>query len=71
MREVSFGVFDHVDRGDQPLGELYEARFRLVEAIEAAGFRSYHVAEHHATAARYTPGEAAMPSGVAWCSATW
>lgn len=49
MREVSFGVFDHVDRGDQPLGELYDARFRLVEAIEAAGFRSYHVAEHHAT----------------------
>ena len=49
MREVSFGVFDHVDRGDQPLGELYDARFRLVEAIDAAGFRSYHVAEHHAT----------------------
>ena len=49
MRAVSFGVFDHVDRADQPLGELYDARFRLVEAIDAAGFRSYHVAEHHAT----------------------
>jgi hypothetical protein len=23
MRDASFGVFDHVDRGDQPLGELY------------------------------------------------
>ena len=49
MREVSFGVFDHVDRGDQPLGALYDARFRLVEAVDAAGFRTYHVAEHHAT----------------------
>jgi alkanesulfonate monooxygenase SsuD/methylene tetrahydromethanopterin reductase-like flavin-dependent oxidoreductase (luciferase family) len=49
MRDVSFGVFDHVDRGDQPLGALFDARFRLVEAIDAAGFRTYHVAEHHAT----------------------
>ena len=49
VRPVSFGVFDHVDRGDQPLGELYDARFRLVEAVDAAGFRTYHVAEHHAT----------------------
>jgi alkanesulfonate monooxygenase SsuD/methylene tetrahydromethanopterin reductase-like flavin-dependent oxidoreductase (luciferase family) len=46
---VSFGVFDHVDRGDQPLGALYEARLRVVEALDAAGFRTYHVAEHHAT----------------------
>jgi alkanesulfonate monooxygenase SsuD/methylene tetrahydromethanopterin reductase-like flavin-dependent oxidoreductase (luciferase family) len=49
MREVSFGVFDHVDRADQPLGALYDDRFRLVEAVDAAGFRTYHVAEHHAT----------------------
>jgi alkanesulfonate monooxygenase SsuD/methylene tetrahydromethanopterin reductase-like flavin-dependent oxidoreductase (luciferase family) len=49
VRAVSFGVFDHVDRGDQPLGELYDGRFRLVEAVDAAGFRTYHVAEHHAT----------------------
>ena len=49
MRDVSFGVFDHVDRGNQPLGALYEERLRLVEAIDAAGFRTYHVAEHHAT----------------------
>jgi alkanesulfonate monooxygenase SsuD/methylene tetrahydromethanopterin reductase-like flavin-dependent oxidoreductase (luciferase family) len=49
MREVYFGVFDHVDRGDQALGALYDERFRLVEAVDAAGFRTYHVAEHHAT----------------------
>src|SRR5687767_1733311 len=65
MREVSFGVFDHVDRGDQPLGELYDARFRLVEAIEAAGFRSYHVAEHHATPLGMAPSPAVYLAAVA------
>jgi alkanesulfonate monooxygenase SsuD/methylene tetrahydromethanopterin reductase-like flavin-dependent oxidoreductase (luciferase family) len=50
VRQVSFGVFDHVDRGDEPLGALYDARLRLVEALDAiSGFRTYHVAEHHAT----------------------
>src|SRR5262249_58314850 len=51
-------MFDHVDRGDAPLGELYEGRLRMVEAAEAAGFRTYHVAEHHAT----TLGMAPSPS---------
>jgi len=49
MTGVAFGIFDHVDRGDQPLGALYEDRLRLIEAADAAGFRGYHVAEHHAT----------------------
>ena len=46
---MELGIFDHVDRGDQPLGALYEDRLRLIEAADAAGFRGYHVAEHHAT----------------------
>jgi alkanesulfonate monooxygenase SsuD/methylene tetrahydromethanopterin reductase-like flavin-dependent oxidoreductase (luciferase family) len=49
MAAVSFGIFDHVDRGDEPLGTLYEQRLRLVAVADAAGFRTYHVAEHHAT----------------------
>src|SRR5512134_1656711 len=49
MASVAFGIFDHVDRGDEPLGTLYEQRLRLVAAADAAGFRTYHVAEHHAT----------------------
>jgi alkanesulfonate monooxygenase SsuD/methylene tetrahydromethanopterin reductase-like flavin-dependent oxidoreductase (luciferase family) len=49
MASVGFGIFDHVDRGDEPLGTLYEQRLQLVEAADAAGFRTYHVAEHHAT----------------------
>src|SRR3989442_11207825 len=46
---VPFGIFDHVDRGEGPLAALYDSRLRLVEAADAAGFRTYHVAEHHAT----------------------
>jgi len=49
MAAVAFGIFDHVDRGDEPLATLYAQRLRLVEAADAAGFRTYHVAEHHAT----------------------
>jgi alkanesulfonate monooxygenase SsuD/methylene tetrahydromethanopterin reductase-like flavin-dependent oxidoreductase (luciferase family) len=49
MSDLSFGVFDHLDRGPQPLAVYYDERLKLVEAYDAAGFYSYHVAEHHAT----------------------
>ena len=38
-----------VARGALPLPEYYEARLKLIEAYDRAGFVSYHVAEHHAT----------------------
>jgi alkanesulfonate monooxygenase SsuD/methylene tetrahydromethanopterin reductase-like flavin-dependent oxidoreductase (luciferase family) len=46
---MKFGIFDHLDRRDDPLRQFYEDRLRMVAAIEKAGFHSYHVAEHHAT----------------------
>ena len=46
---MEFGVFDHVDRNDLPLPDYYEARLQLIELYDRAGFRAYHVAEHHAT----------------------
>ena len=49
MAAVAFGIFDHVDRGDEPLAALFAHRLQLAEAADAAGFRTYHVAEHHAT----------------------
>jgi alkanesulfonate monooxygenase SsuD/methylene tetrahydromethanopterin reductase-like flavin-dependent oxidoreductase (luciferase family) len=55
---MDFGIFDHVDRNGLPLSEFYEARLRLVEAYDRAGFYAYHVAEHHATPL----GIAASPS---------
>ncbi len=55
---MEFGVFDHVDRGAEPLDAYFENRMKVVEAFDRAGFYSYHVAEHHATPL----GMAASPS---------
>jgi alkanesulfonate monooxygenase SsuD/methylene tetrahydromethanopterin reductase-like flavin-dependent oxidoreductase (luciferase family) len=41
------GIFDHLDRGDAPLPQHYEERLRMIEAADAAGIDSYHLAEHH------------------------
>ncbi len=44
---MKVGIFDHLDRGDAPLTQLYEERLALIEAADAAGIESYHLAEHH------------------------
>src|SRR5262245_59003571 len=49
MVEVTFGLFDWIDRSGAPLHQLYEERRRLLEAADEAGFYAYHLAEHHAT----------------------
>ena len=46
---MKFGVFDHLDDGKVPLGQLYENRLKLIEAYERAGIHAYHLAEHHST----------------------
>src|SRR6202158_2627743 len=46
---MDIGVFDHLDRRDAPHADFYESRLRLLEKYDAAGFYSYHLAEHHAT----------------------
>ena len=46
---LEFGIFDHVDRHDQPLSDFYEDRFRLIEAYDRASIYGYHCAEHHST----------------------
>ena len=46
---MKFGVFDHVDRGDLPLGQHYENRLRLTELYDREGFHAYQIAEHHST----------------------
>jgi len=64
-RRVAFGIFDHVDRADTPLGALYAERLALVEAADAAGFRTYHVAEHHATPLGMAPSPGVYLAAVA------
>jgi len=46
---VHVGIFDHLDRQPMPVADFYESRLRLLEKYDAAGFYSYHLAEHHAT----------------------
>jgi alkanesulfonate monooxygenase SsuD/methylene tetrahydromethanopterin reductase-like flavin-dependent oxidoreductase (luciferase family) len=46
---MDVGIFDHLDRREMPVAEFYESRLRLLEQYDAAGFYSYHLAEHHAT----------------------
>ena len=65
MAPIAFGIFDHVDRADVPLGTLYEQRLRLAEAADAAGFRTYHVAEHHATRLGMAPSPGVFLAAVA------
>jgi alkanesulfonate monooxygenase SsuD/methylene tetrahydromethanopterin reductase-like flavin-dependent oxidoreductase (luciferase family) len=46
---MEFGIFDHVDRSDEPLADHYESRLKLLELYDRSGFYCYHVAEHHST----------------------
>src|SRR5580658_3843298 len=62
---MEFGVFDHVDRNGLPLGEFYEMRLKIVEAYDRGGFRSYHIAEHHATPVGMAPSPGVFLAAVA------
>lgn len=44
---MKVGIFDHLDRSDTPLTQHYEERLQLIEAADALGIDSYHLAEHH------------------------
>ncbi|MGY2849664.1 hypothetical protein BSN85_04300 [Bradyrhizobium brasilense] len=46
---LSFGVFDHLDHAGGNLRQQYNDRLEIASACDEAGFRSYHVAEHHGT----------------------
>jgi alkanesulfonate monooxygenase SsuD/methylene tetrahydromethanopterin reductase-like flavin-dependent oxidoreductase (luciferase family) len=62
---MEFGIFDHLDRNNLPLKEFYEARLKLIEAYEQAGFYAYHVAEHHSTPIGMAPSPSVFLSAIA------
>jgi alkanesulfonate monooxygenase SsuD/methylene tetrahydromethanopterin reductase-like flavin-dependent oxidoreductase (luciferase family) len=62
---MEFGVFDHLDRGDQPHHQFYRERLEIIEAYERAGFYAYHVAEHHLTDLGMAPSPAVFLAAVA------
>ena len=62
---VKFGIFDHLERRDIPLDQLYEERLRLLAAADEAGFYCYHLAEHHSTPLGCAPSPGIFLSAVA------
>ena len=62
---MEFGIFDHLDRSDLPLNEFYEARLKLIEAYDQAGFYAYHVAEHHSTPIGMAPSPSVFLAAIA------
>ena len=62
---MEFGIFDHLDRCALPLCEFYEARLKLIEYYDTAGFYAYHLAEHHFTPLGMAPSPSLFLSAVA------
>jgi alkanesulfonate monooxygenase SsuD/methylene tetrahydromethanopterin reductase-like flavin-dependent oxidoreductase (luciferase family) len=63
---IEFGMFDHVTRPPGvALDELYEGRIALLRKADAAGFRGYHLAEHHGHGLSATPSQALFLAAVA------
>jgi alkanesulfonate monooxygenase SsuD/methylene tetrahydromethanopterin reductase-like flavin-dependent oxidoreductase (luciferase family) len=62
---MDVGIFDHLDRNELPLNEFYEARLKLIEAYEQAGFYAYHVAEHHSTPIGMAPSPSVFLAAIA------
>jgi alkanesulfonate monooxygenase SsuD/methylene tetrahydromethanopterin reductase-like flavin-dependent oxidoreductase (luciferase family) len=62
---LQFGVFDHLDDNGIPLAELFETRLKLTEQYDRAGFRSYHIAEHHSTPLGMAPSPSVFLAAVA------
>lgn len=62
---MQFGVFDHMDRAGDNLAKQYDDRLALVEAYDRAGFRGYHIAEHHSTPLGLSPSPSVFLSAAA------
>jgi alkanesulfonate monooxygenase SsuD/methylene tetrahydromethanopterin reductase-like flavin-dependent oxidoreductase (luciferase family) len=62
---LEFGIFDHVDDNGVPLADLFETRLKLTEQYDRAGFRSYHIAEHHSTPLGFAPSPSVFLAAVA------
>jgi alkanesulfonate monooxygenase SsuD/methylene tetrahydromethanopterin reductase-like flavin-dependent oxidoreductase (luciferase family) len=62
---LEFGIFDHVDDNGVPLADLFETRLKLTEQYDRAGFRSYHIAEHHSTPLGMAPSPSVFLAAVA------
>jgi alkanesulfonate monooxygenase SsuD/methylene tetrahydromethanopterin reductase-like flavin-dependent oxidoreductase (luciferase family) len=62
---MDFGIFDHLDRSGLPLDQFYEARLKLIQRYDDAGFHAYHLAEHHFTPLGMAPSPSIFLSAIA------
>jgi alkanesulfonate monooxygenase SsuD/methylene tetrahydromethanopterin reductase-like flavin-dependent oxidoreductase (luciferase family) len=63
---IEFGFFDHVTRPPGvALADLYEGRISLLRKADAAGFRGFHLAEHHGHRLSATPSQALFLAALA------
>jgi len=67
---MKFGLFDHIDRRNEPPGKTYAERMRLIQAAEKAGFYGYHLAEHHWTPLGMAPSPSVFLAAVIQHTAT-
>ena len=66
MAPIEFGIFDHVTRPPGvALADLYEGRIALLRTADAAGFRGFHLAEHHGHGLSATPSQAVFLAALA------
>jgi alkanesulfonate monooxygenase SsuD/methylene tetrahydromethanopterin reductase-like flavin-dependent oxidoreductase (luciferase family) len=52
---MKFGIFDYIDRRDEPEARTFDQRMALLRAAEDAGFYGYHLTEHHVTPLSLAP----------------
>ena len=52
---MKFGIFDYIDRRDEPLAKTFDDRLTLLKSAEEVGFHGYHLTEHHVTPLSSTP----------------
>ena len=62
---MQFGIFDQNDHGPYGLTEQYRKRLELIDLYDRAGFRAYHMSEHHATPLNLTPSPSVFLAAVA------
>jgi len=62
---MKVGLFDHVERADRPLADLYDERIAFAVAADEAGFYCLHVAEHHCTPLNMVPAPSVYLAAVA------
>lgn len=67
---MEFGLFDHLDRNQNSDAQLYADRLAVIQAAEAAGFRGYHMAEHHMTPLGLGPSPSVFLAAVAQRTST-